>query len=815
MADTLEYILSLNDQISSKLQKIGVTSDNALNKFSKLQRQARDTTKLLTDMGGSVGSLRAKLELLKSEKEWIPSSNLTSIRKYNSEIKKLEKEIVHLDTINGSVFKRNLKDAISNIPFSNLLTNPVALAGGALFGAGKMAMNFDEGMSKINTTAQLSQPMLAKLKNELIDMGVNAGADLSAVPTAFEKILSQTGDVKLSTDILGQSLKGAKAGFTDQTVVADALAQSLSLIGKENTNAKEVLDTFFAAKRVGAGEFKDFAQYMPNLISSGQALGVSFKETAGSFAYMTGKGFSAERSAVLMENAFSALGKVDIRKNLKDAGVNVFDKKGSIRSMTDIFSDLKKRMNGMSDEGKSSFLAKMGLVDKEARSAFVVMTSDTNKLASSIKDVTNAQGEADRAFNLSQNGQQKLAMLWAKIQAIGIKLGGVVSTILIPVLDVLTWTVGGLVDVFNWFKNGISDGDPLVITLASSIAVLTIALNASKIALMAQNLWLNVLLIKEKAHEILLRAKTAFMWLYNGATKAVTAATWLWNIALEANPIGAVIVAIIAAVGLVYALSQAFSSLSAKEKLDNAVKDKMIEKTAEQRAELELLFNQLKKAKKGSDEYNQTLKDLEAMQPGIIEKYNLQGGKMADIVAAQKEMISNIENIAKAEAYKEIAKESYKEAFKKQATGPTGFQKFQNFMSAGMELGTNMNKLEVAGAQTQAKLATEGLAKLQSSTAYKNAVGAMPNKIGSPSVPGSNLGIETGTGTGKATTGSKTNESIATGGTKNTVINLQFKNIVETVKVTGKDFRESADKMAEQTGDALLRTLAMAVTTAG
>jgi hypothetical protein len=63
--------------------------------------------------------------------------------------------------------------------------------------------------------------------------------------------------------------------------------------------------------------------------------------------------------------------------------------------------------------------------------------------------------------------------------------------------------------------------------------------------------------------------------------------------------------------------------------------------------------------------------------------------------------------------------------------------------------------------------------------------------------------------------GSKTNESIATGGTKNTVINLQFKNIVETVKVTGKDFRESADKMAEQTGDALLRTLAMAVTTAG
>jgi hypothetical protein len=50
-----------------------------------------------------------------------------------------------------------MKDAISNLPFSNLITNPVSLAGAGLFAAGKSAFSFEEGMAKINTTAQFSE----------------------------------------------------------------------------------------------------------------------------------------------------------------------------------------------------------------------------------------------------------------------------------------------------------------------------------------------------------------------------------------------------------------------------------------------------------------------------------------------------------------------------------------------------------------------------------------------------------------------------------------------------------------------------------
>ena len=37
MTNMLEYTLSLNDQMSAKLQKIGITSSTSLNIFAKLE----------------------------------------------------------------------------------------------------------------------------------------------------------------------------------------------------------------------------------------------------------------------------------------------------------------------------------------------------------------------------------------------------------------------------------------------------------------------------------------------------------------------------------------------------------------------------------------------------------------------------------------------------------------------------------------------------------------------------------------------------------------------------------------------------------
>lgn len=542
MSNVLQYTLSLQDQISAKLNKIGITSDNALDKFAKLQIQSKKTGQLLKDMGGSVGSLREKLALLKNEKEWIPASNLTSIRKYNTEIKNLEKEIQKLDTINGSTFKRNLKGAIDNLPFAELITNPVAQAGAALFQSGKMAMNFDEGMAKINTTAQLNSAELNTLKGNLKRMGRDAGADLAAVPDAFEKILSQTGDVAVSQDILQTALKGSKAGFTDLDTVSAAAVQTLSLVGKENTNAQEVMDTLFAAKRVGAGEFKDFATYIPGLVASGQALGKSFQETAGVFAYMTGKGQSAADSTMLIQNAYTALGKSKITTGLEKAGVSVFNKDGSMKGMDQIFSSLEVKMKkfGKNDKAKLNFLQSIGLEDAQAKQAFMVLSSESSKLKESISAVKNSSGETDEAFKNAQNPMLKMQKIWSDIQFTALALGDVLGIVLVPVFAGLSVVVGAVADAIGWFSTKIQEGSPWILGLIGVIGILTLAYYKNAIAESVRETWAKRTIVMEKM-------KALWTAISTSAINLQTAAVWLLNAAWLIIPIA--IIAVIALIG--------------------------------------------------------------------------------------------------------------------------------------------------------------------------------------------------------------------------------------------------------------------------
>lgn len=477
MSNVLEYILNLKDGISDKINKISATSEKATSKMQKLEKQTLDNTKAFDKAGKSAEG-----------------------------------------------FKSKMSNALSAIPGADFLTNPYVLAATAIGVAGKASMSFDEGMAKINTTAQLTNPQLEQLRDNIIDTGLEAQANnLYALPEAYEKIISQTSDVIQSQEILKSSIKGSKAGFTEQSVVADALAQSLSLIGKENANAQEVLDTFFAAKRVGAGEFKDFANYMPNLIASGKALGITYKDVAGQFAYMTGKGFAAEKSATLLENAYTALGKSDIQKGLKNAGVNIFDEKGAMRSFDKIFPELQKKLAGMSDNKKSNFLESIGLRDAQAKSAFMALSSDSAKLKESLNATNNSAGETEKAFEKAQNPMMKIQALWTKMQYVGLKFGDVVGFVISPALDGLNFIVDKSISGAKWFIDKLKEGSLVIWAITAVIGSLAAGYAALAI-------WQGIVA---------------------GSTAIWTGAQWLLNAALTANPIGLIIAGIVLLIALI------------------------------------------------------------------------------------------------------------------------------------------------------------------------------------------------------------------------------------------------------------------------
>ncbi len=545
MANKIEYIFSLQDKISAKLGGITATSDKTVTALSGVREKVASVDAVCKDTGKTVGSLKMKVDALQAEREWIPADNLPAIREYNKEISRLTKEIDTLETASGGGnFKKWASDAFGAIPGAGLLKNPLVTGMAAIGFAGKAGMSFDEGMAKVNITAQLDEAGLSDLKKKLKTIADDNKTDVVLAPVGFEQINSQLNDVDLSLSILDASLKGSKAGFTQLDTVSAALAQTLSIVGKENTTAAEVLDTFFAAKRVGAGEFSDFARYMPNLIAGASNLGVAYKEVAGTFAYMTGKGQSAERAAVLMENAFSILGRGEVRDKLAKSGVKVFDEAGKIRSLVDIFSDLQGVMAGLNDEQKSSFLEKLGMVDKEAKNAFAILTSDITKYNASMKDVVNSSGETDKALEYSQNSVQRLTEVWNKFKNIGVTVGEIILPVIsagLSVADVVLTGVSSTLNIvvgfFSSWYSLLREGNPLVVGLTAALGFYTIAMGANYA-------------ITQKA-VIIGGIKKVMDIAQTAATWGLTTAQWALNAAFYASPLGWVALAIGAVIAAV------------------------------------------------------------------------------------------------------------------------------------------------------------------------------------------------------------------------------------------------------------------------
>lgn len=528
----VEYTLSLNDQMSAKLRKIGVASDETNSDLHKIGAVSDEASAKLHKIGAASGEAR------------------NALGQFNKQAEKVSDATGQAGRSMGS-FATNMRSAISSLPFGDLLTNPIAQAGVAIFGAGKMSLTFSENLAKINTTAQMTQPELESLGDKLRAIGVDAGADLSGVPVAFEKILSQTGDTALSLDIIKQTLKGAEAGFTDTETVAGALANTLSLVGKENTNAQEVLDTLFAAKRVGAGEFKDFAQYVPGLVASGQALGKGFKETAGLFAYMTGKGIDASKSATLMENAFTALGKSDITKGMEGAGISVFNADGSMKQIDVIMASMSSKLAsfGKDDAAKSNFLESIGLKDAQAKQAFMVMSSDAGKLTEALQATANAAGETDKAFQMGVSPMRKMRELWSELQNIIIGVGDVITTILYPALYGVTAIVSGTADAFGWLTSGMEAGNTAALLVATGIGAVTLALG------------INYLLTKRAV----IQSALVNAWNIVSATTMgiLTGAIWAQNAAWMGSPLGwivAGVAALIAGIAIVVAKTEGWTA---------------------------------------------------------------------------------------------------------------------------------------------------------------------------------------------------------------------------------------------------------------
>lgn len=413
------------------------------------------------------------------------------------------------------------------------ITNPIGAAvttlttvGSAIKSAATSAMDWQKGMAQINVTAGLSNEELAKMSDQMLEIGKRNAAPLEEVPQAFNKIISAGLDAKQALAALEPTLKAAKAGFVDIETVASA---GVNVMNSSGRDINAVYDILFGTLQKGAASMGEIAAYLPTVVPVARNAGASLEETAGAFAFMTAQGQSASAAATLLNGAFNSLANPKLLGNFKAMGVEIYDAEGKMRPMSDIIENLAKQLDGLSDKEKAAKLSSLGL-DQTSASAFAVMTQDVKKFKETLESVDNSDDALEHSLENSMTAADHWTIAMNNIKAFAIKAGEFLLPVITKVGEWAADITGGIIPAIKSVKDFIADWSPVILGVAAAFLVL----NANTIA------------------------ATVSMAAHSVASGIAAAKQWILNIAMSANPIGIIIVAIGALIGWIVMLCRKY-----------------------------------------------------------------------------------------------------------------------------------------------------------------------------------------------------------------------------------------------------------------
>lgn len=417
----------------------------------------------------------------------------------------------------------------------------VALAGGLAFGLTKSvdaASKFQSSMELIQTQAGASTMEVKNMSKALVDMAASVGSTPETLSQGLYHIESAGYRGAKALSILKLAAEGAAVGHSDleQTTTA--------LVAAERTGIKGLGDMSHAMGTlnaiVGAGNMRmdDLTSALgTGVLVSAKAFGLSIKDVGGALATMTSNGIPAVNAASGLKMLFASLAAPTkaAAKSLASIGLTSTELAQTMRSkgLGAALMELQAHLKGAGLNATETAALLTSAFGKKSSTGLLTLIGNLGAVKTATDQISTGASTFGKNWEETQASSEfRTKQFHAAVAALEVELG----TALLPALTSIT----------SAFASGAS--------FLVQHKVLTEGLVAAVGALAA------ILITVSVATKL----QAAYTTLVTAATKVWAAAQWLLNAALDANPIGIVIVAIaalVAGVILAYQHSATFRSI--------------------------------------------------------------------------------------------------------------------------------------------------------------------------------------------------------------------------------------------------------------
>lgn len=274
-------------------------------------------------------------------------------------------------------------------------------------------VDIERSLTRFQIATNASDSSAAAFRDTLRTVSGETGVGREKLLAAAHSYVAFTGDAKGATDSLrlfGQIANATGSPMEDIAGVAGSLRENLKLDPKDFRTAFDILTT---QGKLGAVEIKDLAAELSNVapMFSRFAGGTGTKGLAemGAILQIMRKDFGGvEETATGFKSIMSQLARKSA--DLKNLGINFFDKKKNQRGFLEIVEDFRKlKAAGKLDQAKlidvlgeqKAVNALMAVIDRRAElSKMVSDSANSNAIAKdSAKYMASAAGRLDQAWN--------------------------------------------------------------------------------------------------------------------------------------------------------------------------------------------------------------------------------------------------------------------------------------------------------------------------------------------------------------------------------------------------------------------------------
>lgn len=408
---------------------------------------------------------------------------------------------------------------------------------------------FDSSMSNVAALSGATDEELKMLRDTAKEFGSTTKFSASEAADALGYMALAGWDAETSASALGGVLNLAAASGMDLAAASDMVTDYMSAFNMEAKDSAYFADLLAYAQGNANTTAQGLGEAFKNSAANMNAAGQDIETTVALLSMMANQGLKGSEAGTaltaVMRDMTAKMDEGAIK--IGETSVAVMDANGNYRDMTDILRDVEAATNGMGDAERATALQSTFTSDS-IKGLNLILNAGVGEAAKFEEQLRNSSGAAsDMSKIMNDNLNGDLTNLGSKLEGVQIAIYEKFEPALRDGVKVLD----DLLDAINFVVEHSTEFIAALGAMAAGVAAYVAYTTALKV--MTEG-WKSLTIV----------------------TKAQTAAQWLLNAAMSANPIGLVVAAIaalVAAFVILWNKSEGFRNfwIGLWEKIMNAV----------------------------------------------------------------------------------------------------------------------------------------------------------------------------------------------------------------------------------------------------